>query len=115
MRIGVIEDHPLRGNGGRRPPTSPVQQQPQQHNQNQRQDTRAPRTPNPGQPYNGPRFDTQGSSRRGTNNNAPARSGGPGPARPQAEGAAQPAAPPPGGGPRRNGPTPRSQRRYVTS
>jgi ATP-dependent RNA helicase RhlE len=105
MRIAVIEDHPLRGNGGRRPPTSSVQPQ-----QQQRHEGRPPRSPNPGQPYNGPRFDTQGSSRRP---NPPARSNGP--AQPAREGAPAPAAQPPqNSGPRR-GPTPRSQRRYVTS
>ena len=118
MRIAVIDDHPLRGNGGRRPAAAPPQQQ-----QQQRYDGRPPRTPNAGQPYNGPRFDTQGASRRP---NAPARSsgnahgsgnGGGQPRPPGDNHAAAPAgaAPQqPSGGPRR-GPTPRSQRRYVTS
>lgn len=106
MRISVIDDHPLRGAGGKRPaaPSPP------------RHDARPPRSPNPGQPHNAPRFDTQGS-RRGNapaapRGNAPARSNGNGPARPAGEGAPAPA---PQGGPRRGGVTPRSQRRYVTS
>ena len=117
MRIAVIDDHPLRGNGGRRPAAAPPQQQ-----QQQRYDGRPPRTPNAGQPYNGPRFDTQGASRRP---NAPARTSGSahgngnggGQPRPAGDNhAVAPAAAPqqPSGGPRR-GPTPRSQRRYVTS
>ncbi|MEP7126274.1 MAG: helicase-related protein, partial [Byssovorax sp.] len=115
MRIGVIEDHPLRGNGGRRPPTNASA--PPQQQQQQRYEGRPPRQPNAGQPYNGPRFDTQGSSRRA---NPPARTGGNahgsgnGGGQPRPAGDGAPAAPVPQNGPRR-GPTPRSQRRYVTS
>jgi ATP-dependent RNA helicase RhlE len=116
MRISVIDDHPLRAAAGRRPAAAPQQQR--------HEGGRPPRSPNPGQPYtSGPRFDTQGSSRRPNpparsngngNSNGPARTNGGGPARP-AEGAAPAPSPQtPQGGPRR-GPTPRSQRRYVTS